>query len=251
MSRKLLSSFWMMLLTSAILVIAWVPARATTILVERGVLADSMARAPGEFLPTSEMDFSADLGSLDTVANAEAALSGVEGIARASQRSNVGATAIDFFGTTTIGGFAAGPERLGDYQAESSLYLMLEVDSPQTYSIEGLLSVASSATGDSFSSLEFWETGGDTLFSAEVSFEGSEEVSASGMLMPGVSYELLVLIRSAGSVNLDMPTVSGQAGANIVMLTTPEPGSATLLGVGLALLAGRPRRGFDRSPRSD
>ena len=223
------------------------PAGASIIDVERGVLADSRVRSPGAYIPASDLDFRRDFGNLDLLASAEASLPGVEGIARASQISQVSSGSIDFWGTTTIGGFAASSETFGDHQAESSLHLFLDVEAQQSYSIEGLLSVASSAAGDSYASFQLWEVAGASLFSAEVSFEDSREIRTSVILMPGISYELLVLVRSAGTTNLETPSVSGQAGASVAMTAVPEPGSAMLMIVGLSLLGGRARGTQDRS----
>ena len=216
-------------------------AAATTISVDRRVLADSWSRAPGEYDPVSNAYSTQNPGVFDRRALAASNETGVDGIARATQYSEVGTDRINFFGSTTVGAFASGPNTLGDHQSQSSLQLYLEFGSAQSYSIEGILSAASSSMGDSYSSFELREVGGATLYSAEVYYEGSQKIATSGILLPHVSYEVTILLRSAGSVNGRVNTISGEAGANILM-TVPEPGTAVLLGLGLALLAPRPNR---------
>ncbi len=231
------------LILLALILLAVVPsANANILLAERGVLADGFADSASEYQAVMDDDFVSGQGALQTSATAPIAISQVNGASDASQTSFLDGGHVDFLGSASTNATLTGQNAVGDFISESSLYFLFSVSQAVDWWLSGSIGATSVLGGDAFASIDFSEFGGGTIFSALADNE-TTAVDASGLLIPGVVYEMQVLLRSSTLVDSDFSSGSGSATASLTMMI-PEPGSGLLVSLGLALLS------FGRRPTS-
>jgi hypothetical protein len=124
-------------------------------------------------------------------------------------------------------------QQLGGGTASTSLLydVTFDLTAPSSY---GVITFFQSVYGGTFSAT-LWDHTNAVVFSIG-GFQGR-----AGTLMPG-QYRFEVLL-SRNGVGVDVPDGSFQGWADMTFTLIPEPGTASLLGLGLALLAARRRYG--------
>ena len=144
------------------------------------------------------------------------------------QRSTIEATRLWIDGTG-----AMYYQQLGSGTASTSLVydVTFDLTAPSSYSVVTFLQTVYGATF----SVKLWDYTNAVVFSL-----GGFQ-SSVGTLMPG-QYRFEVLL-SRNGVGVDVPDGSFQGWADLNFTLIPEPGTASLLGLGLALLAARRRYG--------
>lgn len=165
--------------------------------------------------------------------------------ARAGQQSSIGGVAVSLFGRVEASGIGegGGPDSTGETRLEVDFTL----DVSESFTIGGDYDLE---LGNGEVSLRVELLGGGVSFlsaSEEDGFEDHGTLDYAGTLEPG-SYTLLVRLFALGE---DRPPGSDAGGASVALdsfilllepVVVPEPGTSTLVALGLVGLASRTRR---------
>jgi len=212
---------------------------------ERSLLADASGFSDAEFDAQQDDVFFDLAGFFDDTASAQISIDDVAGMGFASQRTEVAPQIIEGRGSAGATGFSTQEPAFGGFAGESYLRVTFSVPAATPFALEAALSASAGGNGDSFASLDL-STPDTVLFSGDVLAGEDAELATVGVLLPGISYELLALARAfAAPAGLS----TGDASSGFVFsFSVPEPTTAILFAVALAGLARTQRRARDECP---
>ena len=222
-------------------------ARALPIVIEeqqRSVAADAAASTSAENDAADDADQSLLPGAASLVATAAAAVLDASATSDATQQSDVGAAQLAGSGTAASASDAPGADAFSLGSAESQLRIVFTATADSLLRLLGRIEASGGGAGDASALLELSavdSTLDPLLLLYSVAPGESLDVDVPAMLHAGIEYRLVALARANGDA-LDGETGAAfSANFDFALTEVPEPATALMLTLGLALLTKRRR----------
>jgi hypothetical protein len=229
---RLAPLFVMVFATSLILA---TQATANIIASDRLVMASGDGTSSSGSSPQFDQDDFSGLGVFSSSAGISVDIPDVVGAADAIQNSFLSGSDISFYGSASTSGTVSASGAIGEFLSESSMSFQFEVGQTVDWWLSAAISATSFLGGSANVNLKILDSDNRTIFAMLVANSNST-FDVSGTFHPGVTYDMVVEVRSLTIVDDDYTTGGGEAIASFNMFI-PEPGTGLLVSIGLAVLS--------------